>query len=113
MSEASRFLARHGELADAMRASSAFETVKRDAALDIDEERLYIVRGDTLGSEEDLFLETLVRGAQRDDPDDPARQVYLELDDDQRALVDERIGRGVGQRAHGGPAAGGTQGGLA
>ncbi len=96
-----------------MRSSSAFDAVKREAALDIDEERLYIVRGDTLGTEEDLFLETVVQGAQRDDADDPSRQVYLELDDEQRALVDERIGRAVGQQVHGGPAAGGTEGAMA
>ncbi len=79
-----------------MRSSSAFEAVKREAALDIDEERLYIVRGDTLGTEEDLFLEAVVRGAQRDDSEDPYRQVYLELGEEGRALVDERVERTEG-----------------
>jgi hypothetical protein len=81
MSDAGRFLAEHRELGHAMRSSSAFEAVKREAALDIDEERLYIVRGDTLGTEEELFLEAVVRGAQRDEAEDPYRRVYLELDD--------------------------------
>ena len=92
MKDPSRFLAANRWLIDAMQSSTAFEAVKRGAALDIDDERLYIVRGDTLGSEEDLFLEAVVRGAQCDDPTDPVRQVYLELDDHQRAIVDERIG---------------------
>ena len=92
MSDAGRFLAANRWLVDAMRSSAAFEAVKGEAALDIDDERLYIVRGDTLGSEEELYLEALVRGAQCDDPTDPVRRVYLELDDHQRAIVNERIG---------------------
>lgn len=93
-----------------MRRSAAFEPVKRAAALEIDGETLYIVRGDTLGSEEDLFVEAIVRGAQRDDPDDPTRKVYLELDDEQRALVDERIETRAGGPAQGRPASGGRKG---
>ncbi len=96
-----------------MRSSSAFEAVKREAALDIDEERLYIVRGDTLGTEEDLFLEAVVRGAQRDDAEDPYRRVYLELDDEGRALVDERVERATGHVAGASSGGTGTEGGMA
>ena len=92
MSDPDRSLGANRWLVDAMRSSTAFEAVKREAALDIDDERLYIVRGDTLGSEQELYLEALVRGAQCDNPTDPVRQVYLELDDHQRAVIDERIG---------------------
>jgi hypothetical protein len=74
-----------------MRSSKAFAAIREVAALEIDAERLYIVRGDTLGDEEDLFLETLVRGAQASDPDDPNRAVYLELEDEMREVIDQRI----------------------
>lgn len=113
MSDASRFFAASRGLEEAMKASTAFEEVKREAALDIDGERLYIVRGDTLGSEEDLYLETIVRGAQRDDPNDPYRRVYLELDDELRTRVDERVARAAGEPPGTRLAGGGTEGGTA
>jgi hypothetical protein len=91
VSDASGFLRAHPALRRAMEASSAFRDIKRQAALDVDEERLYIVRGDTLGSAEDLFVEAVVRGAQQVDPDDRYRAVYLELDDQVRALIDQRV----------------------
>ena len=74
-----------------MRSSAAFEAIRDKATLEIDAERLYIVRGDTLGDEEDLFLETLVRGAQASDPNDPNRKVYLELDKDMREVIEQRV----------------------
>lgn len=92
MSNAREFVHSHPGLAHAMASSPAFAAIKDRAALDIDdEERLYIVRGDTLGDEEDLFVETLVRGAQASDPDDPYRAVYEQLDDELRAVVDRRV----------------------
>ena len=100
MSEADEFVAANPALARAMAASRAFPALRDAAALDIDEERLYIVRGDTLGSEADLFVEALVRGARGSDPTDPARALYLELDDETRVLVERRIGR---QPDEGGP----------
>ncbi|MEZ0240424.1 MAG: hypothetical protein ACAH65_06470 [Chloroflexota bacterium] len=74
-----------------MRSSKAFAAIREAAALEIDAERLYIVRGDTLGDEEDLFLETLVRGAQADDPKDRNRTVYLELDKETREVIQGRV----------------------
>ena len=90
MSEAERFVQQHPELATATH-SPAFDTLKEQAVLDIDEERLYIVRGDTLGTEADLLVEALVAGAQLDDPADPRRALYLELDEAARALIQARI----------------------
>jgi hypothetical protein len=81
----------HPGLAQAMRSSKAFEAIRDKAALEIDAERLYIVRGDTLGDEADLFVETLVRGAKSSDPDDPNRAVYLDLDDELREVIDQRV----------------------
>jgi len=74
-----------------MSASLAFAAVRDRSALEIDEERLYIVHGDTLGDEEDLFVETLIRGAQTSDPSDPNRAVYLDLDDEMREVIEQRV----------------------
>jgi hypothetical protein len=93
MSDTDRFLAAHPELREAMQASAAFEDIKQKAILDIDGETLYIIRGDTLGTAEDLYLETIVRGAQQENLTDPRRAVYLELDPKLRALIDQRVDR--------------------
>jgi UDP-2,3-diacylglucosamine pyrophosphatase LpxH len=74
-----------------MESSSAFAAVRDKALLEIDDERLYIVHGDTLGDQEDLFLETLVRGAQASDPADPNRVVYDELDEGLREVINQRV----------------------
>ena len=91
MSNARQFVHAHPELVEAMERSEAFAAVREGAVLEVDDERLYIVRGDTLGDEEDLFVETLVRGAQSSEADDPNRAVYLELDDRAREVVDQRV----------------------
>jgi len=91
VSSARKFVHAHPELVEAMHRSEAFAAVRDQAALDVDDERLYIVRGDTLGDEEDLFVETLVQGAQSSEPDDPNRAVYLELDDRAREVIDQRV----------------------
>jgi hypothetical protein len=90
VSDAAGFLALHPGLEGAMRASERFARIRVDAALEVDAERLYIVRGDTLGDEADLYLETLVRGARSDHQDDPNRAVFLELDDELQAVVRRR-----------------------
>jgi hypothetical protein len=74
-----------------MAESPAFAEVRERAALEIDDEPLYIVRGDTLGDEEELFVETLARGVHSDDPNDPNRVVYLGLDDELQEVVRQRI----------------------
>jgi len=71
--------------------STAFARVRERAALDVDGEQLYIVRGDTLGDEEDLLLEAAIRGAQSRDPSDPNRAVYLDLDEETREVIDQRV----------------------
>lgn len=91
MSEAEEFVRAHPRLLKLMRSSSAFATIRNRRALEIDAERLYVVKGDTLGDEEDLFVETLVRGAQAADPSEPDRAVYMELDDEMREVVDQRV----------------------
>ena len=91
MSGAREFVQSHPGLVRVMASSEAFASIKDGAALEIDGVREFIVRGDTFGEEEDLFVETLVRGAQSTDPNDPSRVVYEQLDDELRAVVDERV----------------------
>lgn len=90
MSDAHELVRKHPGLARVMRTSAEFDAIRLEAALEIDAERLFIVHGDTLGDEEDLFLETLLRGAQSSDPDDPNRAVYLDLDDEMREVINQR-----------------------
>jgi hypothetical protein len=90
MSDAADFLATHPGLEDAMRVSEWFPQVREAAVFEVDAERLYIVRGDTLGDEADLYLETLVRGARSEHPDDTNRAVFLELDDELQEVVRRR-----------------------
>jgi hypothetical protein len=103
VSDAAEFMRTHPGLERAMSASDLFGRIRDDAALVVDAERLYIVRGDTLGDEADLYLETLVRGARSDHPDDPNRAVFLELDDELRGIVMRRA-EGSAPDGMGGPA---------
>ena len=91
MSSAREFVQSNPGLARVMASSDAFAAIREGAALEIDGVREFIVRGDTLGDEEDLFVETLVRGAQASDPNDPTRVVYEELDEQLREVVDQRV----------------------
>ena len=85
------FLAANPGIGEVSRSSTAFGELRIRAALDIDGERLYLVRGDTLGSEGDLLVEVLVRGARSTDPGDPCRQLFLELDPASRRAVRRRL----------------------
>ena len=90
MSDAAEFMQLHPGLERAMSASEGFAWIRDAAVLEVDAERLYIVRGDMLGEEADLYLETLVRGARSERPDDPNRAVFLELDDELQEAVRRR-----------------------
>ncbi len=83
-------LATHPHLREVMDRSSNFAKIKRQAALNIDDQVEYIVRDDTLGDEDTLFVEALVRGAASEEPDDVHRALYMELDEEVRALIDRR-----------------------
>jgi hypothetical protein len=90
MSDAADLLHEHPGLERTMSTSERFARIRDGAVLEVDAERLYIVRGDTLGDEADLYLETLVRGACSERPDDPNRAVFLELDDELQDVVRRR-----------------------
>jgi hypothetical protein len=83
-------LAMHPHLREVMDRSSTFAAIKQRATLNIDDQVEYIVRDDTLGDEDELFVEALLRGASSSEPADPYRALYMELDEDARAIIDQR-----------------------
>lgn len=92
-SSATRFLDANPELRRAMAESSVFEELKSRESLTIDGENLYVVRGDTLGDEDELFLDALARGSRPTAQDELSRALFLELSDELKAVVEGRLGR--------------------
>jgi hypothetical protein len=84
-SAAARLLSAHPELRRTMVESKIFPRIRHQAGLPIDGEQLYIVMGDTLGTEEDLYLEALIRGAAGQG--DLNRALFNELDGRLRSVV--------------------------
>lgn len=89
MSSTADFFASHPDIRQRMAESEAFERVKSQARVDIDDEVLYIVKGDTLGEEDELFIETVIKGA--NDQGSLNQEVYRDLSEDQRRLILERF----------------------
>lgn len=79
------FLAARPGIRDRMTGSEVFGRIKREALLEMDGEELYIVRGDSLGSEEELFVEAVVRGAAGQG--EANRELFAELDPAERDLI--------------------------
>jgi hypothetical protein len=98
-SSASRFLNEHPELREAMAKSQKFAELKKRKALpkdnaeDQEEEQLYVVRGDTVGDEDELVLDALARGANSETQDALARELFLEMDQRLQALVMNQLRR--------------------
>lgn len=94
---ATRFLDEHPELRSAMARSQKLPELKKrlalpkDDATDENEEQLYIVKGDTVGSEDDLFVDALARGSNSATQDSVARELYLELDPSLKSLVLDQL----------------------
>jgi len=82
---AQAFFAAHPELRERMAGSEVFRRIKRSALVEIDGEELYVVRGDTLGSEEELFVEAVIRGAAGQG--DANRELVAELEPGERARI--------------------------
>ncbi|HLM60410.1 MAG TPA: hypothetical protein VK308_06390 [Pyrinomonadaceae bacterium] len=91
-SSATKFLDAHPELRRAMRDSKIFDRIKQSAALLVDDEEFYVVKGDVLGDADELFLDALAEGRRAETADQTKRALFLELDDRQRTLLDERFG---------------------
>ncbi|MGA9998100.1 MAG: hypothetical protein WBP93_21985 [Pyrinomonadaceae bacterium] len=93
---ATKFLDEHPELRSAMSASKKFAELKERSAMDIDGERLYAVRGDTLGEEDDFYLDSLIKGSSQQGDGSVysmSRELFLELDDRLKSLIMERLNK--------------------
>lgn len=55
--------------------------------LDVRGKELYIVGGDTLGDEDELYLDRIARGAWASSPDELSRELFLELPEELRGIV--------------------------
>lgn len=80
------FLETHAELVAARERSTVWPRIKADAAIRVADADLFVIGGDTLGGEEELFLDRLARGA-RLSSDAPSRELFLELSEALQALV--------------------------
>lgn len=93
-SSAAKFLDEHPELRAAMSESKMFQELKGHSAMDVDGERLYVVRGDTLGDEDDFYLDSLIKGSSPQGEGEIyslSRELFLELDDRLKNLILERL----------------------
>jgi hypothetical protein len=80
-----RFFAGHPEFRRAMSESKIFSQIRDQARLNVEGEELYIIRGDTLGEQEDLYLEALIRGAATQG--DLNRALFEELDENLKNII--------------------------
>lgn len=93
-SAATIFFDEHPELRAMMDKSRQFPEMKKRKALPLmDDEQLYVVRGDTQGDEDELYLDALARGSNPESQDELARALFLELDEHSRSLIMERLGK--------------------
>jgi hypothetical protein len=84
---AAKFLDDHPELHEAMARSSVWPRVKQHAEVTIKGQPMYVVGGDTLGGEEELFLDRLARGAREAGADALSRELFLEQSESVQAIV--------------------------
>jgi hypothetical protein len=84
-------LEEHPELREKMTQSASFRQMKQSKALAIDDEQLYVVQGDMLGDEADLYVDSIIRGSNPLTDDEIARSLFLELDESQRQLIMNRF----------------------
>lgn len=99
-SHANLALDEHPELRRVMNESARFAELKERFSLDeVEGERVYLVN-DTQGDEDDLFIDALAKGARgggsgvEDDARELLyRELFLELDDELKAVAREVVGR--------------------
>ncbi|MFN2515294.1 MAG: hypothetical protein ABR556_03695 [Pyrinomonadaceae bacterium] len=87
---ATLFLDENPELRTSMSKSKKFSELKKRSLLFIDGEQLYVVKGDTLGNEQELYLDGLIKGSNPANQDELYRELFLELDDNGKSLIMER-----------------------
>jgi len=74
-----------------MAESEAFREIKRAAFVEIDGEELYIIRGDTFGGEDDLFVEAVIQGAAGQG--EANRRLFAELEPAERDSIVQEFTR--------------------
>jgi hypothetical protein len=88
-SAATRLLDAHPRLREHMGRSRRFAELEAANRLEIDGGVHYVVRGDTLGGLDDLYVDALVRGASPH-ADELSRALFEELDDELKQLIKGR-----------------------
>jgi hypothetical protein len=85
--EGSKFLDAQPGLRVARERSAVWPAIKERDALPGLEPGAYVVRGDVVGDEDDLYVDTLARGSAPRGPDALARRLFEELPADLQAVV--------------------------
>jgi hypothetical protein len=81
----------HPELRTVMERSETFRRIADRARLVIDGRTSYVVRGDTLGTVEELFVDALSRGSSPEGSDPLSRALFLELAPELQEAVRRRV----------------------
>jgi hypothetical protein len=69
----------HPELRALLDRSERFRRIEERYRIEIEGQTFYLVRGDTLGSREELLIDALVRGSAPESADPLSRALFLEL----------------------------------
>jgi hypothetical protein len=87
---AEEFMLQHHELRRFMRDSPQFAKLKKALEIHYDNQTIYPVQGhDVLGSEEELLLDSLIRGENEHETDNRYRAVFLDLPLTLRHLIQD------------------------
>lgn len=78
MASATDFLSRNPQLRQ-LQESETWRALKQRFKLPDSKPDLYVVRGDTIGEEDDLLVDALARGSAPESPDTLARRLFDEL----------------------------------
>jgi hypothetical protein len=92
------FLEAHAKLRDARDRSSVWPRIKEQARLAFGKGTTYLVHGDVLGGEAELYLDRLARGAREAGADPLSRALFLELPPDLQAVVHQDVLQQTPQR---------------
>jgi hypothetical protein len=88
---AEAFLDEHRALRDARDRSAVWLRIRATSGFELQGRRLYVVGGDTLGGEDELYLDRLARGARAAGSDELSRELYLELPEELKKVVDNEL----------------------
>lgn len=78
---------RHPELRAILSHSERFRGIAERHRVELDGKTYYIVRGDTLGSKEELLVDVLVRGSADEGADPESRALFLELSEPMKNVI--------------------------